>query len=158
VSIYSGIRTRSGRCANSTFSGSTCAISGIRITSLRASLMDTDVTWTAPETALWSMGEVSSAIVCVCVPTLRSLVTHSYKPWRLHEAKEATGSKGSIGRWRNQLSNEIDHLETQPSVHSSANVGDERLISEISLDIIIQKPSSYHLPESGREPNTLNII
>jgi hypothetical protein len=76
------------------------------------------------------MGEVSSAIMCVCIPTLRPLVTRSYKPWRRpHKPKEAGESEDSSARWRNQLSDETGHLETQPSVHSLANVDNKRLIS-----------------------------
>jgi hypothetical protein len=116
VSNYSCIGSHSGRCANSNFFGSTCVISGIRIRSLRASLTDTDITWTTPETAFWSMGEVSSAIMCVCIP-------------RPHKPKEAGESEDSSARWRNQLSDETGHLETQPSVHSLANVDNKRLIS-----------------------------
>jgi hypothetical protein len=133
-----------------TFFCSTCVISGIRITSLRASITETDIPWMAPETALWSMGEVSSAILCVCIPTLRPLVARSFKQWRRpHKAKEAKEFKGSGERWGNQLSDESGRLATQPLVHSSANVDDRGLISEISLDRIIQSPSSCHLPDYG---------
>ena len=120
-------------------------------------LFRSDVTWTAPETVLWSMGEVSCAIICVCVPTLKPLISRSYKLWRRpHKAKEARRSRGSSERWRKQLSDETGNLETQPSVHSSANVDDNPLISEISLDGIIQKPSSCHLQDCEGGPHTLN--
>ncbi|PMD32834.1 hypothetical protein L207DRAFT_178991 [Hyaloscypha variabilis F] len=109
----------------------TCAISGIRITSLRASLTNTDVTWTAPVTALWSMGEVSCAIICVCVPTLRPLVTRLYNPWRRpHRVKEAREPKDTGERVTKQISEESSHLETQISAHSSANVVGEGLMNE----------------------------
>ncbi|KAE9367290.1 hypothetical protein N431DRAFT_382891 [Stipitochalara longipes BDJ] len=122
----------------------TCAISGIRITSLHASLTNTDVTWTAPQTALWSMGEVSCAIICVCVPTLRPLLTRPCKLRRRRQrVKEAREFRNSSERGGKQISEE-SHLETQPSMHSSTDV-DGGLTSEISLDLIIQKPSSCYL-------------
>jgi hypothetical protein len=136
---------------------STCVISAIRLTSLRASLVDTDVTWVAPETVYLSMGEVSCAIICVCIPTLRPLVTRSGRLCRRsHERNEAPVSRNS-SEWRKYLSDETDHLETQTSVHSLNNVDNTHLISEnILLDRVIQKPSSCHLKLCGRGSNALD--
>jgi hypothetical protein len=134
-----------------------CVISGIRLTSLRASLMDTDVTWVAPDTVYFSMGEVSCAIICVCIPILRPLATWSNRLCRRpQEGNEASVSRNS-SKWRKYLSDETDHLEKQASVHTLNNVDNSHLISENNiLDIIVPKPSSYHLKLYGRGPNALD--
>lgn len=103
-------------------------------------LTDTDVTWVAPETVYFSMAEVSCAIICVCVPTLRPLVTRSNRLCRRpQEANGAPVSRNS-SEWRKYLSNETDDLETQTSVHSLNNVDNSHLINENnSLDRIDRK-------------------
>ncbi|KAK2027494.1 hypothetical protein LX32DRAFT_620704 [Colletotrichum zoysiae] len=61
----------------------TCAISIIRIISLPESLETTDPTFDSTQTILWSVAELSSAVICCCVPTLRPLVQRSrYCPGR----------------------------------------------------------------------------
>ncbi|KAK4466871.1 hypothetical protein QBC42DRAFT_319031 [Cladorrhinum samala] len=52
----------------------TCVISAIRLTTLRPSFEDPDVTWTSATTVFFSVGEVACSIVCLCIPTLRPLV------------------------------------------------------------------------------------
>lgn len=132
-------------------------ISAIRLTSLRASLMDPDVTWTGPETVYLSIGEVTCAIICVCVPTLRPLVARSNRLCRrAQEGNEAPVSRNS-SEWRKYLSDGTDHLETQTTVHSLDNVDNSYLISESNcLDRIIQEPSSCHLKLCGRGPKALD--
>lgn len=46
------------------------AISGIR---LRYMKIKEDFTWWNVEPALWSMAEISMAIICLCAPTLKAL-------------------------------------------------------------------------------------
>jgi hypothetical protein len=109
-------------------------ISVVRITSLRASITDTDVTWTAPDTVLWSLGEVSGAIICVCVPT----VTRSNEPRkRSYEVNRGRESNRSGGRLKRLRSYELGHLEAQPSAQSPANLDDERLRGDVCLDKMI---------------------
>ncbi|KAK2052413.1 hypothetical protein LY76DRAFT_555747 [Colletotrichum caudatum] len=61
----------------------TCAISIIRIISLPESLDSSDPTFDSTQTVLWSVAELSSAVICCCVPTLRPLVQRSrYCPGR----------------------------------------------------------------------------
>ncbi|KAK1963798.1 hypothetical protein LY78DRAFT_748840 [Colletotrichum sublineola] len=55
----------------------TCAISIIRIISLPESLLSTDPTFDSAPTIVWSVAELSSAVICCCVPTLRPLVQRS---------------------------------------------------------------------------------
>ena len=133
-------------------------ISVVRITSLRASITNTDVTWTAPETVLWSLGEVSCAIICVCVPTLRPLVTRSHEPRKgSYEVKQGTESNGSSGRLKRPRSYGFDPLEAQPSAQSPANFDDELLRGGVCLDTMIQKPSICYLPHCGAESGNLNV-
>lgn len=64
------------------FSFSTCAISIIRLTTLRASTLSADPTWTMGNTVIWSVAEAACAIVCLCIPTLRPLL-RQFNGWRL---------------------------------------------------------------------------
>ncbi|KAL2194182.1 hypothetical protein P885DRAFT_43521 [Corynascus similis CBS 632.67] len=52
----------------------TCIFSGVRLTTLHASLRDSDVTWTSAITIFWSVAEVACSIICLCIPTLRPLM------------------------------------------------------------------------------------
>ena len=132
-------------------------ISAIRLTSLRASLMDPDVTWTGPVTVYLSIGEVTCAIICVCVPTLRPLVARSNRLCRRTQEGNGAPVSRNSSEWRKYLSNGTDHLETQTTVHSLNNVDNSHLISENDpLDRIIQEPSSCHLKLCGRGPKALD--
>jgi hypothetical protein len=62
---------------------STCAISIIRLTTLRASTLSEDPTWTMANTVIWSVAEAACAILCVCIPTLRPLLRR-FNGWRMY--------------------------------------------------------------------------
>ncbi|KAF6805492.1 pth11-like integral membrane protein [Colletotrichum musicola] len=74
----------------------TCAISVVRLTTLKKSSTSTDPTYETVVAGIWSITEVSCAIVCVCVPTLRpllgapspSLMTHTYLPHNIEESAD----------------------------------------------------------------------
>ncbi|GKT44088.1 satratoxin biosynthesis SC1 cluster protein 4 [Colletotrichum spaethianum] len=53
----------------------TVAISIVRVQFLNISA---DFTWTNVEASLWSLGEISSAVTCACLPTLRPLLTKMF--------------------------------------------------------------------------------
>ncbi|KAF4966332.1 hypothetical protein FSARC_5960 [Fusarium sarcochroum] len=53
----------------------TVVISFIRIAFLNDS---TDFTWVQVKSTLWSMVEITSAIICACLPTLRPFVRHYF--------------------------------------------------------------------------------
>ena len=142
-------------CANPSSFGSTCVISVIRITTLHASITNIDVTWGTPLALFWSIAEVTCAIVCVCIPTLRPLATQ-YRSWR--RPYEANETKEPRGRVRIQQSYEMSYLETQASVYSPANVDNERLGGEVSLDKMIQKPNSCHLLDCGPKSDSAHIV
>ncbi|KAH7350317.1 hypothetical protein BKA66DRAFT_291273 [Pyrenochaeta sp. MPI-SDFR-AT-0127] len=61
----------------------TCAISIIRLTTLHASTSSDDPTWINVNTVVWSVAEVTCAIFCACIPTLRPLLRYS-TGWRRH--------------------------------------------------------------------------
>ncbi|CCF31928.1 hypothetical protein CH063_04407, partial [Colletotrichum higginsianum] len=50
----------------------TVAISIVRIRFLN---IPADFTWANVDASLWSIGEISSAVTCACLPTLRPLLT-----------------------------------------------------------------------------------
>ncbi|OHX00016.1 integral membrane protein, partial [Colletotrichum incanum] len=52
----------------------TCAISVVRITTLKTSSTSDDPTYNTVIAGVWSITEVSCAIICVCVPTFRPLI------------------------------------------------------------------------------------
>ncbi|KAL2872933.1 hypothetical protein SGCOL_011926 [Colletotrichum sp. CLE4] len=52
----------------------TCAISVIRLTTLKSSSTSTDATYNTVIAGIWSITELSCAIICLCVPTLRPLL------------------------------------------------------------------------------------
>ncbi|KAK1675699.1 hypothetical protein BDP55DRAFT_552169 [Colletotrichum godetiae] len=53
----------------------TVAISIVRIQYLST---PADFTWTNVDASLWSIGEISSAVTCACLPTLRPLLTKMF--------------------------------------------------------------------------------
>ncbi|KZL86530.1 integral membrane protein [Colletotrichum incanum] len=55
----------------------TCAISIIRIVSLPGSFDTIDQTYESAPTVIWTIAELSSALICCCIPTLRPLVQRS---------------------------------------------------------------------------------
>ncbi|KAL2267982.1 hypothetical protein VTJ83DRAFT_2828 [Remersonia thermophila] len=52
----------------------TCVISGIRLSTLRDSLKNPDMTVASCKTVFWSVSEISCSIFCLCIPTLRPLL------------------------------------------------------------------------------------
>lgn len=88
---------------------STCAISVVRIEYLHQAK---DFTWENVASSSWSIGEVSSGIVCACLPTLRPFIL-KYKPhWMGHYGQSKYGSKGYKGY--------AGHHEGKEATHSSA--------------------------------------
>ncbi|OHE92925.1 integral membrane protein [Colletotrichum orchidophilum] len=53
----------------------TCAISVIRLTTLKSSSTSNDITYHTVIAGIWSITELSCAIICLCVPTLRPLLS-----------------------------------------------------------------------------------
>jgi hypothetical protein len=60
---------------------STCAISVIRIFTLKSALDAKDPTWFNTSAACWSLVELNCAILCSCLPTLRPLAAKIMPGW-----------------------------------------------------------------------------
>lgn len=67
---------------------STVIISFIRIPFLSTNL---DVTWVQVKSTLWSVVEITSALVCACLPTLRPFVRHYFHKLDLSSSNTGGG-------------------------------------------------------------------
>ncbi|KAH6683486.1 hypothetical protein F5X68DRAFT_262941 [Plectosphaerella plurivora] len=70
----------------------TCVISGLRLSTLREAISSPDSSWSMAKTIFWSMGESTSAIVCLCIPTLRPLLS-SFKGQSSRQTRLGSGSE-----------------------------------------------------------------
>ncbi|KDN70672.1 putative integral membrane protein [Colletotrichum sublineola] len=71
--IQMPLRQKAMLLATFTLGFLTCAISVVRITTLRESNME-DATWDTVIAGVWSIIELSCAMICVCAPTFRPLL------------------------------------------------------------------------------------
>ncbi|KAH8744842.1 hypothetical protein F5883DRAFT_439541 [Diaporthe sp. PMI_573] len=75
-----------------------CAISVIRIFTLRKSITNSDHTWNTAMPAIWSLVELSCAIICLCVPTLRPLIrSRTIPPQRQTALMKTTEDRTVVG-------------------------------------------------------------
>ncbi|KAK3713690.1 hypothetical protein LTR37_008384 [Vermiconidia calcicola] len=58
--------------------GFTCVVSILRLESLYVISKAKDITWVNPLAAIWSSVEINTAILCSCLPTLRSCVSRIF--------------------------------------------------------------------------------
>ncbi|KAH7376918.1 hypothetical protein B0T11DRAFT_24986 [Plectosphaerella cucumerina] len=70
----------------------TCVISGMRLSTLRESIGNPDSSWVMANTVFYSMGELTAAIVCLCVPTLRPLLS-GFKRQSSRQTRLGSGSE-----------------------------------------------------------------
>ncbi|KAG7150483.1 hypothetical protein HYQ46_000575 [Verticillium longisporum] len=77
----------------------TCIISAIRISTVHRGLFDTDASWVMAKTVYWSVGEITCAMVCLCIPVLRPLL----------------GGRANLRRWRSGAHVEV--VETRGHAH-----------------------------------------
>ncbi|KAF2766500.1 hypothetical protein EJ03DRAFT_353871 [Teratosphaeria nubilosa] len=71
--------------------GFVCVVSIIRLPALYEGLQHNDRSYYYPGTAIWSMVEVNTGIVCSCLPTLRALVSRFWpKAFTTKELKSMT--------------------------------------------------------------------
>ena len=75
--------------------GVVCLISVLRLSSLYAISVSTDVSWDNPLAAIWSSCEVNVGILCSCLPTLKGCVTR-YFP-RLFNSSGGSRPTGEFG-------------------------------------------------------------
>lgn len=75
--------------------GVVCLISVLRLSSLYAISVSTDVSWDNPLAAIWSSCEVNVGILCSCLPTLKGCITR-YFP-RLFNSSGGSRPTGDFG-------------------------------------------------------------
>ncbi|KAF6815024.1 pth11-like integral membrane protein [Colletotrichum plurivorum] len=131
----------------------TCAISVVRLTTLKKSSTSTDPTYETVVAGIWSITEVSCAIVCVCVPTLRpllgapspSLMTHNYLPHNIEESADT------------ELSTQTDSSRKRRSrTAGKQSIGDPenpRIVihSRTASEATVTTPARAHTKESRDE-------
>ncbi|TDZ41441.1 hypothetical protein CTRI78_v009623 [Colletotrichum trifolii] len=70
----------------------TCSISVIRITNLRLASTSNDPTYESVVSGMWSITELASALICVCVPTLNPLLGSKGARPRSYDARNTDDS------------------------------------------------------------------
>lgn len=78
---------------------STCIVSIVRLQSLPAAAAAVDSTWDNTEAALWSIIELTVAIIAACLPTLGPLVSRFF-PKFMNLTSSARNNGGSYGNSR----------------------------------------------------------
>ncbi|OLN81893.1 hypothetical protein CCHL11_07044 [Colletotrichum chlorophyti] len=126
---------------------STCAISVVRITTLRQSSTSDDGTYDSVIAGIWSITELSCAIVCVCVPTLRPLL----------------GWQSPRPRFRGYIEPNIDRSsDTELFTQSDAGTTSQKRPSKTfsrtvsSGDVDEETPSSQTDPQNQHQSNPGN--
>jgi hypothetical protein len=102
-------------------------ISVIRITYLLPAAKSWDLSYQGIDCTLWSIGEVCSALVCVCVPTLRPLVRRILDGKRRSTDPERGLSPKHAGR------------ETPPHVRKARHLADVDSDSDAGLNLSFHK-------------------
>lgn len=70
----------------------TCIVCVLRPVALAAAATNTDTSWHAPLASIWSSVEVSTGIICACLPTLRVLLSQLFsKSFNSSGFKRSTG-------------------------------------------------------------------
>ncbi|KAH0439724.1 hypothetical protein CcaCcLH18_02834 [Colletotrichum camelliae] len=126
----------------------TCAISIIRIATIPKSYLSPDQTYNQAPTIIWSITELSVAIICCCIPTLRPLSHPS------HYSANNTGPRESFmtpfpppagrGAPRIGTTNTADRVSSSISCESDV--------------VVIRKPRSsfWHRSRKQSDNSTLN--
>ncbi|PKS12632.1 hypothetical protein jhhlp_000840 [Lomentospora prolificans] len=89
----------------------TVAISVIRIKFLKQA---EDITWENVESSGWSLGELTSALTCACLPTLRPLVS------RFIPSLATAPQRSTMGYKKNTNNIDLESRNTARGNHSSA--------------------------------------
>ncbi|KAJ3547859.1 hypothetical protein NM208_g1287 [Fusarium decemcellulare] len=133
----------------------TCTISVIRIRFLN---IQGDLTWHNVEAAGWSVGELCSGIACVCLPTLRPLVSHHFPSFSSRNASYgiAEDSRGGINISQAYGSRGHEMNRLPPSIHSSESK-DQLYVSHSAVVIRTDISQEVHLSAHGGEQTTQHI-
>lgn len=93
-----------------------------------------DSPWENTDPALWSMGELTSGLTCVCLPTLRPLVVRHFPSLEWHAGQSPRGQSGV--RWyANRQGNEgvvADVESAACRTHSPRTQEDTSLYTRVS--------------------------
>lgn len=80
--------------------GFTCIVSILRLEALYAVSVSKDQTWDNSLTALWSIVEINTGIVCSCLPTLKACVTRAFpRLFTSGHRSYLTGPNATSQRW-----------------------------------------------------------
>ncbi|RYP39580.1 hypothetical protein DL767_002128 [Monosporascus sp. MG133] len=130
----------------------TCAISVIRFQYLR---IDEDFSWENVETSSWSVGELASALTCVCLPTLRPLFVGLVPGM----SPPNSGARPNEGYWK-----QTDDARRLPSGSSrnptsaaAACGSQDRLYDDVELVLTCRQPPGQQprlSEESGHQTGT----
>ncbi|KAF9878703.1 hypothetical protein CkaCkLH20_03603 [Colletotrichum karsti] len=134
----------------------TCVISIIRIATLPATFANLDQTYEGTPHMVWSIVELSVAVICLCIPTLRPLLSHPGSRLYLSPGDNTiTGSSGPSF---------IHVASIPPTQHSSDATAQPRLLtdrvsSSISCEsdvVVIRKPVSSFWQRSRQQSENSN--
>ncbi|RYP15889.1 hypothetical protein DL765_005423 [Monosporascus sp. GIB2] len=130
----------------------TCAISVIRFLYLQ---QEEDASWENVATSSWSVGELSSALTCACLSTLRPVFT------RIVPGMSSPHSGERIDESYGKQSDDPLRLRSgsnpNPAPAVAAGGSQDRLCDEIQLELIYGEPRGQELrpsEESGHRPRT----
>ncbi|KAJ0311401.1 hypothetical protein Brms1b_008382 [Colletotrichum noveboracense] len=126
----------------------TCAISIIRIATIPRSYLSMDQTYNQTPTIVWSITELSVAIICCCIPTLRPLSHPS------HYSANTTGPRESF---MNPFPPPAGSGAPRISTANTADRGSSSISGESDV-VVIRKPRSsfWHRSRKQSDNSTLN--
>ncbi|KAF0331129.1 hypothetical protein GQ607_001437 [Colletotrichum asianum] len=126
----------------------TCAISIIRIATIPKSYLSMDQTYHQTPTIIWSITELSIAIICCCIPTLRPLSHPS------HYSANTTGPRESF---MNPFPPPSGAGAPRISTANTADRGSSSISGESDV-VVIRKPRSsfWHRSRKQSDNSTLN--
>ncbi|KAF4848022.1 Satratoxin biosynthesis SC1 cluster protein 4 [Colletotrichum siamense] len=134
----------------------TCAISVIRLTTLKSSATSTDPTYNTVVAGIWSITELCCAIICVCIPTLRPLlgtqslspvIKRTYVQRNLEDSADTELYTQSDGATTSQKrrSRPVSHA----SQHAIENVESPRVVDEYARSLSgVTIPPAIHIDEA----------
>ncbi|KAI8241078.1 Satratoxin biosynthesis SC1 cluster protein 4 [Colletotrichum sp. SAR 10_96] len=134
----------------------TCAISVIRLTTLKSSATSTDPTYNTVVAGIWSITELCCAIICVCIPTLRPLlgtqslspvIKRTYVQRNLEDSADTELYTQSDGATTSQKrrSRPVSHT----SQHAIEDVESPRVVDEFARSLSgVTIPPAIHIDEA----------
>ncbi|KAK3322929.1 putative integral membrane protein [Apodospora peruviana] len=120
---------------------STVVISMIRIRYLK--LFD-DFTWENVDSSLWSMGELSSAITCACLPTLRPLVSRYFPNLAIGtRAGRSSGKNGYYAKTDEATGGGSKFRDPEASAHGQASKIASSSAADSEIELALGRDASH---------------